>query len=359
MNKLIVVLVDGLGADWFAAHRSSLPCLDDLTSRGHCIERLQPEFCATSMPGRASVLTGMAAAEHGIYGNVIWDGTRFRAARPADLRAATIASLAQERGLRVASAGFGMAEPSHCHLHHRPYWDYQDFGCPPGQSYEQWLPVTAKYDAAMLELAVEMSSHSDLVLTEIAAPDYYLHYYGCDDDVSVAACRRVDDQLSEFTHSLDKCLGTGAYNVVVVSDHGFAEVTESIHADVILGDADLSCEGGVLHVYAPTQSEHARHRQALEAHGVLPLDNAYLPADQRNSVRAYTAPRGCDFYADYLGRGRPRGPSRYRANHGFAPGADCDERFAVFSGPAFAAGVRRAADAPTVFRMLQGALDAQ
>ena len=63
------------------------------------------------------------------------------------------------------------------------------------------------------------------------------------------------------------------------------------------------------------------------------LDNRYLPASQRQTIASYLAPAGCDFYVDFESTGRPRSRSRYKANHGFAPGHGADERFAILIGP--------------------------
>ena len=53
-----MVLVDGLGADWFAQQASPQSALRKLGRNGFIFERLITDTCATSMPGRVSLLTG-------------------------------------------------------------------------------------------------------------------------------------------------------------------------------------------------------------------------------------------------------------------------------------------------------------
>src|SRR6202008_426555 len=98
----IVILVDGLSADYFAAHRGRMPHLADMAEQGLEVARLRSVGPATSRPGRASILTGVAADRHGIYGNQILDGAKFRSARADDLRAPTLARLATQAGRDVA-----------------------------------------------------------------------------------------------------------------------------------------------------------------------------------------------------------------------------------------------------------------
>ena len=121
-KKLILILVDGVGADFFSAKRHLLPCMSRLACNGLHVERLAPETCATSLPGRASILTGVPASQHGIYGNIIWGEGRFRYATPYDIRTSAITRLARDHNRRVACVGYGMAKVEDCHLFHAPFW---------------------------------------------------------------------------------------------------------------------------------------------------------------------------------------------------------------------------------------------
>jgi predicted AlkP superfamily pyrophosphatase or phosphodiesterase len=91
-NKLIVVMIDGVSADYFATDRGRLPHLSALASRGLVVNNLHAEVLGTSLPGRTSMLTGMTADVSGVYGNKIWDSKRreFRYATPYDIRVPTI-----------------------------------------------------------------------------------------------------------------------------------------------------------------------------------------------------------------------------------------------------------------------------
>ena len=87
-NKLIVLMIDGVSAEYFATSRGRLPHLSALAKRGLVVNDLRSEVLGTSLPGRTSILTGATADVSGIYGNKIWDTHRqdFRYANPYDVR---------------------------------------------------------------------------------------------------------------------------------------------------------------------------------------------------------------------------------------------------------------------------------
>ena len=122
MNKLILIMIDGISAELFEQRRSWMPHLDQLANQGMQIQALTPEVCGTSFPGRTSMIVGRPATDHGVYGNKIWDGKEFRWSTPYDVRTETIASFAKAAGRDVAGIGYGMVRPEDCNVYHNPWW---------------------------------------------------------------------------------------------------------------------------------------------------------------------------------------------------------------------------------------------
>lgn len=338
-KKLVVILVDGLGADWLAEYADSDHPLRKLGRSGYTFERLKTDAPATSMPGRASLLTGRPTAEHGIYGNLIWDGKRFREASPSDVRAPTLATRAREAGLSVANIGMGMVSNADCSDFQAPYWSEPGFAPTIHAAYEDWLPVTQSKDTIAIRRVVELVAEPDcpdLILTEACVPDYYFHHYGCH---SVAAQEAVATIMGHIGHLADTLESDGRFNLAVVSDHGFADVKESIHPDVLLSQTQFAQEGALLHVVAETKRKRDSITSTLAEHEVLPVDDAHLPVEHRECLMTFLAPPDCDFYYDFEKTNTARSRSRYKATHGFAPGEACDERFAVLAGPDVRAGL--------------------
>ena len=343
------------------------------------VTRLGADMCAASMPGRASVLTGVPASVHGIYNNLIWDGRRFRNVNSADLRVDTLASRAKQAGLDVASVGFGMIGLDSCDVYQAPWWaaemlhqDDHDVaasneiwrqeisagdgnvrlaalrenglpGLPrdSGDAGNDQLGFGYTCDETLIDWCGGLATSDNapnLILTEIASPDYFLHEFGCLSDKANEAMNRADAQIGRLIARLEKNKALHRYNIAVMSDHGFSTIEESIHPDVILPEAKYFCGGGILHVHYDNQAQLDDCTNTLSAHGVTPLDNTYLPPEQRTEVGAFLAPAACDFYMDYQKTGSARSPSKYRATHGFGPGFAGDDRFCVFTGPGVPSG---------------------
>jgi len=77
-QKLMVIMIDGISADYFATCRGRLLHLSALAERGLVVENLHSEVLGISLGGRVGMITGVSADQSGVYGNLIWDGERFR-----------------------------------------------------------------------------------------------------------------------------------------------------------------------------------------------------------------------------------------------------------------------------------------
>ena len=391
MNPLILIMIDGLGADHFARYRQQLPQLDALAKRGTLVERLSPERSAISTPGRVSTVTGVSSEQHGIYGNAIWDGNQFRHANSADIKVSTIAEQATKAGLTVDNIGFALVDPEHCRNFHSPTWahemlqssndgaydgsnrvwqseialskharwidDLKQRGCSSafatrdyktqaeyllsGQLNDQiiidWCAALATQQASFDLESSNLESPNlirpDLILTEIATPDYFLHQYGCDGELAQHSIKIADSQIGRLIDQLQASDLLHKTNIMVTSDHGFSDVKQSIHADVILPKAKISCEGGTLYVHYESKQQLLEFTSTLAEYRVLPLDNQFLPADQRKEVAVFLGPEKSDFQLDKYQTGQPVGNAHYLATHGFKPGHKGDERFLVMAGP--------------------------
>ncbi len=376
MSRTIVVMIDGLGADYFTKYRHRLPHLNSIAERGTYVERISPERCATSLPGRTSIVTGVSSAEHGIYGNVIWDGERFRYANSSDVQAPTIAEQAHCAGLCVANIGYAMLKPEHSSLYYPAAWSHEllqanEDGSPTVHDQvwieqmqladkAQWLKplIEQGYPSAFVSrdyehpteylLSGQMNdqisadwaqgiactrSDVDFIIIEIGMPDYFLHRYGCEHDLTRLAIETADGQIGRLLHGLDQAGLSEEFNLLITSDHGFSDVEQSIHPEHILSDTLFSCEGGILHLHYENEAHLQLCSEQLAAYSAVRIDNSYLPTTDRNQIAAFAAPDNCDFYLDKHHCRQAMGPAHYKANHGFKSGHVADERFLVMAGP--------------------------
>src|SRR5262245_31441699 len=121
-QKLIAILVDGLSAKYVETYPQFVPNILALGRAGTVVNRLGSPIPATSMPGRASMVTGLPPERNGIYGNHLLRGAGFLPADPGDLRAPTIAAHAKNAGRQVACIGAGMIPHEEAHILIPPAW---------------------------------------------------------------------------------------------------------------------------------------------------------------------------------------------------------------------------------------------
>ena len=122
MSKLIVIMIDGVSADYFRDNKTKLPHLNKLSKEGFTVERLHSIQPATSLPGRTTMMTGVSCDKHGAWGNTIWDGKQFRYSTPYDVTVKSLPQEAMAQGLDVAVMGYGMLRPDEAHVFRHPWW---------------------------------------------------------------------------------------------------------------------------------------------------------------------------------------------------------------------------------------------
>lgn len=376
MNKLILIMIDGISAKQFHKMRDKLPHLNQLAQQGTQVSSLTPEVCGTSYPGRTSMIVGRPPSEHGIYGNKIWDGNVFRWSNPYDVRTETIASLTHEAGGKVFNMGFGMVRPEDCSVYLSPwwvddvmirgrddqaheankYWTMKGKNLDPEQRLSQaglskddivnpmdnrsrMLELGSLADFQLIEMAaklIESGQTPNLVLLEIAVTDYYLHQFGTDDPNTELSLRIADAQVGTLIERLRNAGQLDQYNFAIMSDHGHTLMKEAIHCDLLLPEGTRwSSEGSMLFVHPQSAAEAAEVTERLLAEGMEPWNTPFLPDDVKSDMLVFSCPEGqyISFETDLKNTGTVRGISKYRSNHGMRPGTEEDYRFCIFSGP--------------------------
>ncbi|NHI01073.1 hypothetical protein OJHNALOF_02107 [Oceanimonas sp. MB9] len=344
-GKLIVVLLDGVGASLFAHYRHRLPHLHHLAQEGCLVQRLGADANANSMPARAGMLTGVNASRHGIYANNLWNGQHFPPACAEDLCAPTLAELARRQGKTVASVGFGMVGADDCDWYLSPWWED---GCRRAKALErpdmhalsgaaESLTRVAANDHRLLQQAWQLLERHqpDLLLLELNSPDYCQHILGDDRELVAWSLELVDAQLGSLLTRLRESGLADQYRLAIVSDHGHAPVQTALVIEHIIPGANAHCDGGLLFVAYRSAAELDDIGSKLLAHGVTRLDGSqYLPAAHTGQLAVFVAPSHTSFEpaAKHTGNAAVARP-KYVSTHGMGPNHAEDERIAIFAGP--------------------------
>lgn len=403
MPGLILIMIDGVSADTFERRRGRLPHLAALADAGTVIERLSAEVPGTSLPGRASILTGAPARDNGIYGNRVFDAERaaFRYASPYDVRLPTLLRMAREAGRRSASIGMGMVRPEDADLFARPWWVgafvQRARDARPEPLANGWERVAGHVDAAgSLNAAArrvgvpddfdDLDVHDeqtaamvgflgdrrvaewvgavatsddapDLIVSEFLMTDTVQHRSGYDSPLAQWTTSVADGLVGDIVARLRASGREDAYDVMVLSDHGHGPVERAIRPDVLLPDDTFVSEGGLLHVLTPDPATRRRVTDVLAGFDVSAYPNDYLPDELRSVLSAFLAPDGVSFEHDGPPPAEPIVAPTAVSSHGKRPGHPDDDRFLVAAGPSIANGIVSKADARDVAATVAHLLD--
>lgn len=372
-ERAILLLIDGLPADVFAEQASRLPHLSALAARGTHLERVTPAQPSLSYPGRGEMLTGRPPADNGVWGNSIYDGTRFRTAEPGDIAVPTLAAAVRAAGGEVASVGFALVDHADTDMASDAWWQHLDEQEPANTKGPSPMPLRLRHDpAGRLEAALrrmpytfgpratlhgavqpqmvgfacdmaQVDAAADLlcsaapprlVLTEIATPDSALHYHGLDSAAADLSIAMADMLVGRLVHRLERAGRLHDTLIVVSSDHGHSPIGTALYPGAILPGRIWASEGGALHVLEPTGADH----DGLAVHGIRPTDGTHLPAAMQGRVTTFVAPEGQAFErrADVT---TPSGAPIVVATHGNAPGSPGDDAVAFLAGGGMPRGV--------------------
>lgn len=370
MQKLIVIMLDGISADAFARHQGHMPHLASLAKRGLVVQRLAAEVCGTSFPGRTSIVTGVPAAQSGVYGNLIWDGSQFRHAHPDDVRTPTLPALAQVDGRSTAAIGYGMVRPEDAEVFRAPWWAgvfiQRSRDAVPAPSSPGWLRAVEHHDprirgyaeslgldlpqlpslsdrilrsavgdAQIMSLAgtVALAHQPDLLLTEVLLPDTAQHYAGYDSPEALWSFGYADALVGQMLQRLEEASLMEQYAVAVLSDHGHSPIEQALFPEAIIPGSTFACEGSMLHVVPRTSAELAEVRARLSEFGVEEYPNEHIPEEWRGQVVCFAAPERFSFEFDPARPAdAPQGEPSLRSSHGLRPGMPGDDRFLLLAG---------------------------
>jgi predicted AlkP superfamily pyrophosphatase or phosphodiesterase len=383
-------MLDGVSADTFERHPGRFPHLTGLAARGARVDRLAAEVPGTSLPGRASILTGVGSAENGVYGNMLWDGDGFRYATPDDVRAPTIAARARAAGLTVASIGMGMVKPEDATLFAPPWWVgafvQRARDTEPKPAAEGWRRVVERgIDVEVAQAAATLGLPSsfdalgsdpseaamagflgdqrvaqwvgaialrdeapDLILAELLMTDTVQHRAGHDTPLALWAMSTADAFVGDVLARLRAAGREDAFDVLVLSDHGHGPIDRALRPDVLLPGLRFQSEGGVLHVAPRDRDEADRAERVLSEHGCVEFPTDHLPEALRGELRAFLAPDGVSFEHDAPTPAEPVAAPQARSSHGARPGHPADDRVWIAAGPNVRPGRIAAAPATAV-----------
>ena len=219
---VLLISIDGYRYDY--SEKYGAANLTALGNAGVRAKALLPDFPTLTFPNHYSIATGLYPEHHGIVENSFWDPAfqaTFKFTNPADAGdgrwwgGTPLWVLAEQQGMRTAAYFWVGTEASIQGV--RPsYW----------YVYNSKITMDTQMDQVIAWLNLPKAQRPHLILLYLSKVDHEGHLHGPDAPETRDAVKEVDAALG---HLFQRVHDTGLpVNIVVVSDHGMAQVTREI-----------------------------------------------------------------------------------------------------------------------------------
>jgi hypothetical protein len=338
-ETLILVSIDGFRWDYLDIHEA--PALNAIATRGVRVTKMQPVYPSKTFPGHLTLATGLPPAQHGIVDNNFCDSDRGECYRLGDgrkdstwIHGTPIWNLVELHGYKAATyfwpesdARIGGQVPTY-HYH-----------------YAKPAPYAARVEQVLDWLALPEPARPRLITLYFSSVDSMGHRHGPNSKEVAEAIAEVDGLIGDLWARAQATLDD--VNLLVVSDHGMAEVRSEAAIDV----SALPETFGFKHMNGGTRVAYYRDeddadvdelRSALEAAAngrYQVLDQEILSA-RGVEMSATTPDLIIETAPPAIFRNQLDGEGWVGGTHGY-PATEVDDMaaFLIGAGPAFKTGV--------------------
>ncbi len=345
---VILVSLDGFRHDY--ADRAETPVIDAITAGGVQAAALVPVFPSKSYPNHVSLSTGLRPVNHGIVSNGFWDpelGERFSYGDPDDLADARwwlgepIWTTAEKQGQRAAIM----------------FWPGAQAPVDGILPSELIGPEHGMADADRVEQVLQWvdlpaTQRPTLLTLYLSDADDNGHWHGPDSAEIDDAVVHIDSVLGSLLEGLEARGVRDQVDLVVVSDHGMADIDRSrlVYLDdhVDMDTIEVLDWTTVVTIWPADFSEDADDIGAL-LQSLADLEHAHCfgredaPADYHLSGSQRVAPILCEAEEGWAITRRTFVDNDETAltggNHGYDPSLASQQGVFWATGPHFAEGV--------------------
>ncbi|MGJ4730653.1 ectonucleotide pyrophosphatase/phosphodiesterase [Luteimonas sp. SDU101] len=337
-TSLLLVSLDGVHPDFLG--RGDTPHLDRLAAEGVRASGMNPSYPSLTFPNHYTIVTGLRPDRHGIVHNTMQD--------------AQLGSFALKNRDAVGDGRWWGGEPLWVSAERAglptatlswPGSEAPVQGVRPTRwhAYDETRPIAVRVATVAGWLAEPEATRPRLATLYFEHPDAAAHAHGPRSPQLRAALREVDAALGDLIARLDRSGARAHTDLVIVSDHGMAEVPEgqvvAVEDMVDPQDAELATSGQVVGFRPLPGRDDAAERQLLGRHAQYACWRRHeLPARWHYGRHPRVPPIVCQMDPgwDALPRAwiahRPPGT---RGSHGFDPAAPQMRAIFIANGPSF------------------------
>ncbi|MDY0987096.1 ectonucleotide pyrophosphatase/phosphodiesterase [Flavobacterium sp. CFBP9031] len=217
-NYVVLISMDGFRWDYGKMY--NLPNLKQIEKEGVHAKSMKPSYPSKTFPNHYSIVTGLYPDHHGIINNVFYDASlnqsfslssnakndsRFYGGNP-------IWNLAEQQGVKTASffwpgSDIDKRNPSYF------------------KNYDGKVPYGARIDTVMKWLQLPEKQRPHLVTLYFDEPDHTGHNFGPLSPKTEKTVIKMDSIMGEISRRLDQLPIGKQINLIIVSDHGMATIS--------------------------------------------------------------------------------------------------------------------------------------
>lgn len=286
-----VVLVSMDGFRWDYQKQFNLQNLKQIAKAGVHAKSMQPSYPTKTFPNHYSIITGLYPDHHGIINNVFYDAqlnesfslsskakndSRFYGGNP-------IWNVAEQQGVKTASF----------------FWPGSDIDKRnPGiyKNYDNKIPYGARIDTVLKWLQLPEKQRPHLVTLYFDEPDHTGHNFGPLSQENKKMVIKMDSIMGALSRKLDQLNIGKQINLIIVSDHGMAEINNDKKVAVLdylkpewLGYKD------VINPIMSLQAKPGYHDSIAKALKKVPHIKFWKSVDVPKRLHYGTNPRVHDF----------------------------------------------------------------
>lgn len=244
-EKLLLVSFDGFRHDYLS--KTETPNFDALVQSGVISEGLIPIFPTKTFPNYYAIATGLYPENSGFVGNSMYDsamglsfsmGDRDQVENPAWYGGEPIWNTVEKAGKKAGTMFWVGSETL-----------IQDMRPTHWKSYDGSMPDSARVDSVIKWMTLGNEKEIDFGTLYFSFVDSRGHRHGPDSPEVLEAIRRADKLVGYLVHNLQKTGLASKTNLMIVSDHGMAEVSRD---RIVVLDEMIDPEDVELIEYSPS-----------------------------------------------------------------------------------------------------------
>ena len=218
---LILISLDGFARQYL--DRYPAPALQQLIAEGSVATAMQPVYPSKTFPNHYSIVTGLYPAKHGIVENNIYDAgfdaifrlsLRDEVTNPRWWLGEPIWVTAEKQGKTAATFFYPGSEAA-----------IQGIRPSKWQVYDEDISNTERVQGILQWLDLPAAQRPKFLTLYFSTVDDAGHAFGPNAPQTAAAVAEVDQQIARLVAGLKQRHLYGKVDVMIVSDHGMAEVT--------------------------------------------------------------------------------------------------------------------------------------